>query len=442
MKAYGIDFGTTNSLVSLWHDSQVEILPLETDDSPILRSVLYIHPEVGHLVGKQAIDAYLQDVARGEPLKLVEKFTGKYIKVPKPMGIGGYRGEIQVPQVVMVEESNRGRLLQSLKSVLTTNYSGTELFGTFYTLEDLLTLLLSDIKTRADKLVGENIESVVIGRPVKYVGKDNEKLALDRMTEVAKRAGFKKINFEFEPTGAALSYGQNGKSLIFDFGGGTLDISIVEFPSGEVLSVTGAPIGGDLLNTQIIKAHILKYFGANVTFGHAKLAIPDSLMRSLENWYSISLLKTKSFLDSVEYIYSTANDKKPIQALKDLVIYNLGFMLFEEIDRVKKSLSLSQEEVIGFHQQSISIDEIVSRSDFEESIDDLMARIDSCVNEALALAKLETAEIDQVVMTGGSSQIPIVRQRLQDKFGISKVSEIDVFTSVVRGLGIRAGQIG
>ncbi len=443
MKAYGIDFGSTNSLVSYYDGGSVRVLPIETDGSKIIRSVIYVHPQKGKLVGKMAIDAYLDDVSRGEPLKLIEHFTGKYIKIPKPGD--GFVGMITVPQIIMIESGNRGRLIQGLKSLLTSDFSGTDLFGEHHTLEDLLSIILGEMKMRADKLVGENVKNVVLGRPVRYVGKANEKLAMDRMRNVALKAGFENVEFELEPIGAALSYGKTTQKeevvLVFDFGGGTLDISIVSYPSGQILGVSGVGIGGDLIDIHIFQNKLLKYFGGQSKFGLHKQHLPKFIVNALQNWYTLTLLKTQDFLETLERLTQQTDDKVSMKNLESLVLYNLGFALYEEIDRVKKQLSYSNQENFSFNQQSIQINEALTRLDLQEIMYPLLVQIEDCVNESIKVSGLKVSEIDKVVMTGGSSLIPRVKEILAAKFGTEKISEFDVFESVVTGLGIKSSQL-
>jgi len=185
----------------------------------------------------------------------------------------------------------------------------------------------------------------------------------------------------------------------------------------------------------------MKYFGGEVRFGKQGLPIPTYIAGSLKNWYSISLLKTKAFLDSVESLMAEADDKNAIQALKDLVVYNLGFMLHEEIDRVKISLSSVEAENLVFDQKSIHINEHITRGEFEDLVSDLLQLVDQCVNAGLKNAGVKPQQIDRLVITGGSSLIPAVRNHLALKFGAEKIISEDVFESVVKGLGIKAGQI-
>jgi hypothetical chaperone protein len=443
MNAYGIDFGSTNSLLSYYDGESVQILPLETDNSKIVRSVIYIHPQKGKFIGKTAIDAYIDDVNRGEPLKLIEHFTGKYIKVPKPGD--GFVGMITVPQIIMVESGNRGRLIQGLKSLLTSDFLGTELFGEYHTLEDLLGIILEEMKLRADKLIGKKVDNAVIGRPVRYVGKANEKLALDRMRSVAKKAGLKNIEFELEPIGAALSYSKsstkNETVLVFDFGGGTLDISIVSNPSGKILGVAGAGIGGDLIDIHIFQNKLLKYFGGSSKFGLHHQHLPRFIVNALQNWYSLSLLKTRDFLETLDRLARQTDDKESMTHLQDLVLYNLGFALYEEIDRVKKQLSVKNQENYKFCRQSININEIFTRIDLQEIIYPLILQIEKCLDDSLAISGIQASQIDKVVMTGGSSLIPQVREILGEKFGYEKLVKYNVFESVVHGLSIKSSQL-
>ena len=445
MRSYGIDFGSTNSLVSYFDGRSVRALPIETDGAKIIRSVIYVHPQKGKLVGKMAIDAYLDDVNQGEPLKLIEKNTGKMILVPKPLTMSGFAGMQWVPQIIMIESGNRGRLIQGLKSLLTSDFSGTDLFGEHHTLEDLLGIILGEMKSRADKIVGEDIKNVVLGRPVRYVGKTNEKLAMDRMRNVALKAGLANIEFELEPIGAGLSYGvtstKNEIVLVFDFGGGTLDISIVSFPSGKILGVTGVGIGGDLIDIHIFQDKLLKYFGGISKFGLHQQHLPKFIVNALQNWYSLSLLKTQDFLETLERLRQQTDDKLSMKHLEDLVLYNLGFALYEEIDKVKRQLSFSDSEIFSFKQQSINISEIFTRLDLQEIMYPLLIKIEDCLDESLKVSGVKVTDIDKVVMTGGSSLIPRVREMLGARFGIEKLSEYDVFESVVHGLGIKSSTL-
>jgi hypothetical chaperone protein len=445
MIAYGLDFGTTNSVVAKVEGQEAVSLPIEITHSPIVRSTLYFHPEKGNAIGQEAINKYLEDVATGEPLKLQRIKTGRIIMVAKFTPTGGFAGEKPVEEYADIEVGNRGRLLQGLKSVLAHKYfTETELFGKKYTVEELLTLVLNNLKEKADNHIGKNAEAVVLGRPVKYVGKD-EATALSRMETVAKEIGFKHVEFEPEPLAAARAYNvQVNKPqniLVFDFGGGTLDISITQAPSGKILAVEGAPIGGDLLNSMIFIKKLLKYFGGAATYGDKHLPMPTYIEKALENWYSISLLKTKSFLDTIEKLQEMSSDRDALLRLRDLIIYNLGFYVYEKIDIAKKNISEVETSIISIHEKSLQIDEDLFRLEFEDIIDSKLKEIRLLVQQTLDSAMLNVEDIDVVVTTGGSSLIPAVQVLLKEKFGNEKVKSFDVFESVAKGLALKAKEL-
>jgi hypothetical chaperone protein len=206
------------------------------------------------VVGQEAINRYLWDVENLPATPPIRVATGRTLKVVADSTPGRFGGMKLIPEIIEVDASGRGRLLQSLKSILANTYfKGTEIFNKEYTVEDLLTILLKELKVRAENATGEKLNKVVIGRPVKYVGeRPNEKLAIERMEEISKRVGFKEMKLEYEPVGAALNFGldikQDSNVLIFDFGGGTLDVCIMKFPEKKIIAVSGRPIGGDLLN--------------------------------------------------------------------------------------------------------------------------------------------------------------------------------------------------
>ena len=170
----GIDFGTTNSTIAIVRNSRPQALAIDSDSSSphILKSLIYASPKGKIEVGQRAVDSYLWDLEHIAALPPKIIFTGRYIKTFGPSSGGGAGPPILVPEIIEVDESGRGRLLQSLKSVLTSpNYLGTNLFGQHYTLEDLLSLLLGQLKTQAESLCQTSFDNVVLGRPVRLRGR-------------------------------------------------------------------------------------------------------------------------------------------------------------------------------------------------------------------------------------------------------------------------------
>lgn len=446
--AYGIDFGTTNSTIcvadGLGNVRKLEIDP-EADNPAVMRSVIYVSPNHRYLFGKPAVDAYLIDVAQNKATGKKSVFTGRYIKVGGDSTPNGVTKDKLIPEILEVDESANGRLFQALKSVLSrTSVDKIDVFGTSVKLDYLVGLFLLEMKQRADEIVGESVEHAMIGRPIQFVGENND-LAITRMKNAAQIAGFKEVQFDYEPVGAAFDYGvdvaHRQTALIFDFGGGTLDLSVIRFPERMILANVGLAIGGDHFNSEIFIEILGKYFGKHALYGFNQLPVPRHIFEELRNWYTISLLKTTGFKDSLDNFKFMNSDKKSIQALESLIFNNLGFSLYEEIDRVKKQLSIRDQETYELNAVDILINEIITKNQFEEIVMRDIESIEELLDQALQQAGIRNEDIDIVATTGGSSLIPIIQSLLIRRFGKESVRSKDAFTSVAAGLALRAKDV-
>lgn len=442
----GIDFGTTNSSISISQSHKSKIIPIDRSNKNqfIVRSLIYIDPHQKVSIGSEAINRYLYDLNTLPTVPLRQELTGRMIKVMVPTGSGPMIAS-WVPEIIEVDDSGRGRLLQSLKSVLTSSsFTGTDIFGQFYSLEFLLSLLLKKIKTNAELELDYELSSVVIGRPVRYVGHSENKIALDRMTKIAKNVGFKHVEFEYEPVGAALDYGfnlkDNRKILVFDFGGGTLDVCIMKFPEKEILAVSGRGIGGDLLNTRLIQSKLLHHFGSTAIInGH--MPFPKHFFSAFESWYQTTLQKDVKNLNALEELAIKSDQPRKISNLKNLIANDYGFEFFQIIDNLKISLSRANNQNFRFKHHNIFIEENITRSDFEESINEELTQSYLCIFETLNQAGLKPQDIDKVILTGGSSQVPIFIEQIKKIFTPQKIVSSNRFTSVAAGLSLRAEEI-
>lgn len=447
----GIDFGTTNSSLAICTDNSTTVIPIDRQNpnSKVLKSLIYINPKQEIAVGHNAINHYLDDLKNLPSVPLQIKSTGKMIKVMVPTGSGTMKAD-WVPEVIEVDDSGRGRLLQSLKSVLTSiTFTGTNIFGQFYSLQDLLTLLLKEIKTRAESEIGHILTSAVIGRPVKYVGTAENKIALDRMQTIAKNAGFDNVEFEYEPVGAALNYStnmpwhvptNNQNILVYDFGGGTLDICIMELPSKKILSVSGRGLGGDLLDSHLALSKITPHFGLNSII-NGKMPFPRYLFSTFSSWYMATLQKTVKNHDTLEDLAVKSNQPDLVRNLISLIFNDYGFEFFQTLDSSKIELSIKNATNFVFKRPSLYVSQNISKTDFETAIAPDLETSQECINEALNLANLKPNQIDKVILTGGSSQVPVFIDQIKNIFGVDKIITSDHFTSVASGLAIRAEQL-
>lgn len=421
--AFGLDFGTTNSVLAVSQNGSVEIMEIDpmSHSKETLKSVLFFEEEDGTSVGKEAIDQYIS-------------YGGTY-----------------------------GRLMQSIKAFLPNrSFTETYVFGKRYEIEDLIAIILKAIKHRGETCVGHVVDTVLIGRPV-FFSKDKELdlLAEERLRTAAVRSGFKNVHFVYEPIAAALSYeskleeGEEKMILMGDFGGGTSDFVVMrlrggkrnptENRKGDILSTGGVYIAGDTFDAVIMWDKLAKYFGKGAKiYGSSSdqiLDMPIWLPLTLCQWHMIPQLRSQKTLQIIHSLRGVSvEDRKALNNLHTLVIENLGYMLFKAIEKAKRELSDKDSAVIEFSEKNITIREEITRKEFEFMAEDKFQQIMSCVDGTLSDAGISSKDIDLVLLTGGSSFIPKIRNFFSDKFGKDKLLQIDAFTSVAYGLGLRAEQ--
>lgn len=442
----GLDFGTTNSSLAISTNNTPKIVDLDRANSnqTILKSLLYINPKQEQVVGSEAVQKYLHDLDTLPSSPLRQVITGKMIKVMVPTGSGTMKAD-WIPEIIEVDNSGRGRLLQSLKSVLTnSSFAGTTIFGKFYTLEDLLGILMSSIKSRAEQEIGHQLDSIVLGRPVKYVGTGQNDTAISRMRQIAISSGYKNIEFELEPIGAALSYGLNidqpQNIMVFDFGGGTLDICIMKLPEKEVLAVAGRGIGGDLLNSRIVESKISQYFGVNSLINQ-KVPFPSNYRLALTSWYQTTLLKNVKDLGIIRELIIKSDQPEFVRNYYNLIEHDYSFDFFNKIDSVKIELSNQHSSDFRFNRPKLSLHQYITKHDFENAINDELVETKNCLQESLVQSLLKSDQISHVILTGGSSQVPIFQQLIASNFPNSQIIAQDYFNAVALGLSLRAEQI-
>ncbi|MBN9392500.1 MAG: Hsp70 family protein [Chloroflexi bacterium] len=447
---YGLDFGTSNSAISLFEDERVRVLPVDPGQArpEIMNTLVYIRRDGQISIGRAASEAYYRDNVGREAVKQ---------RITTDQTFKSYfasTGEIEEQIVIEVDINQPGRFFQAIKSFLPEDgYGGTEVWGKFMTLEQLVALYLGEMKRRADEYLGREIDSVVLGRPVFFSPDGSgDDLAEERLRRAAELAGFREIHFQYEPVAAALHYeqelaGPEEYVLVFDFGGGTLDTTIVRVGKGrwkqgdrrdDILATNGRVIGGNTLDEEIMEHKLFKYFGEDVRWSEQRLQLPHYIFAMLKRWYTIPNLQQQQIYDFLDDIGRVSTGRKQVKALETLIRKNYGYSLFQEIERAKVALSKDWETRISFIHETIAISEYFGRPAFEKIIAGHLRRIETCVDETLASAGLEPGQVGAVLRTGGSSYIPAVQKMLERKFGAAALRFQDAFSNVASGLGVAA----
>ena len=443
---YGFDFGTSNSAVALAEQGVARLLPIDPAGATpnIAPSVLFIGREGSAFIGSEAIAEFVGRNA-GREIARTRVNSGKIVST--------YYGDEWVQFDADVEMP--GRFFQSLKSFLRDeSFEGTNIFGKFYTLEELIATFLRVVKQRADSAAGAPVDTVVMGRPVHFSDDASKDAgAQARLLAAAKMAGFADVRLMFEPIGAALEYESTLQreelAFVFDFGGGTLDFSVIRLGphrarsadrSADILSVGGVVIGGNTLDEDIMERRLLEYFGSRAgshTLSGNTITYPQWLLGLLRSWHSIQLLNERGTVRFLKEFRVTArHHHDEIDALLCLVQKNYGWLLFEEIERAKIELSAETQSEITFLREAIRIREPLSRRSFERIITPRLSAIEEALDHTLADAGVEPEQIEVVLRTGGSSLIPVVQSMLERRFGSAKVKKQEVFTSIASGLAL------
>ena len=415
----GLDFGTTNSSIAFCGTDGVRLARFEHSRgiTESFRSLSYFDQE--------------RSAGRAKTIP----WTG-------PGGIDRYLGA-----------EPKGRLMQSLKSFLASRlFEATEVFGRLYTLEELIAVIVRDIRLAAERQFGFAATKAIVGRPVRFVGADtdeDDRFATARLRAALHKGGFEDVQFEFEPVGAAFHY-ESGLDhdeliLIGDFGGGTSDFSLLRVgPSARshggtnLIGNAGVGVAGDAFDARIVRHVVSPELGAggSIKSGDKTLPVPGWVYAKLERWHHLSFLKSKDVLNMLRSVRTMAFEPLKIAALLDLIESECGYELHRAVQDTKCALSVHESVIFRFNDGGVDIEAPVRRQDFEKWIEPELTQIEQCVDGLLNRNAVAADAVDRVFLTGGSSFVPAVRRIFDSRFGAERLSTGNEFTSVARGLAL------
>src|SRR5690606_41213969 len=235
-------------------------------------------------------------------------------------------------------------------------------------------------------------------------------------------------------------------ALIFDFGGGTLDISVMRLgnpKTRKVLANGGVPIAGDVFDQKLARARLPQHFGEGSFYRSTgkRLPVPSAFYEAFANWQELLALQRPETLEDIQLIERTAERPHQIRALRNLISSSYSLKMYAVVEDAKRLLSEKTRAEIELEGEGFKVYEPVHRADFETIIRSEYTTIETYLDTLLSDAGLTPDDIDVVIRTGGSSQIPVFVQMLESRFGAEKVRSIDAFSSVTAGLGIIAHRI-
>lgn len=358
--AAGIDLGTTNSLVAVNRSGSIETLPDEQGRHLLPSVVHYSDTEIE--VGNSALEKQVQDPMN--TLSSIKRLMGRGIDDVRSLG------EVLPYEFDGTQDSKVPRILTRQGKVSAIEVSAQ---------------ILKQLSERAEQTLGEALAGVVITVPAYF---DDAQRQATR--DAARLAGLNVYRLLNEPTAAAVAYGldqqNDGTIAVYDLGGGTFDISILQLNKGvfEVLSIGGnSALGG------------------------------DDMDHAVAEW----------MIEQLEIEDLTASESR---------------QLLTCARKAKEQLTQQQSTSISLTLRGESIELELAKNTFESLIHDLVKKTLMSCRRALRDAKLDQSEIDQVVMVGGSTRVPYVNQQVGEFFHCEPLTELDPDRVVAIGAAIQA----
>jgi hypothetical chaperone protein len=203
-------------------------------------------------------------------------------------------------------------------------------------------------------------------------------------------------------------------------------------------------IAGDAFDARIVRNLVSPALGRGSearSMNKVLPAVPNWVYGKLERWHHLSFLRTSAVINMLSSTRAEAFEPEKIDALLHLIKEDLGYELHRSVQRVKRELSEHAEAPFHFSDGVIEIAATVKRSDFEEWIAEDLAQIEGSVDALIAGSGVAPREVDMVFLTGGSSFVPAVRRIFESRFGAARIRTGNEFTSVARGLAVRAENV-
>ena len=347
-----------------------------------------------------------------------------------------------------IELSGDCRFIQSLKSFAASKlFEQTYIYGSAWRFEQLFAAFFKNLRGHAHPQLDHLPKDVLVGRPVEYAGnRPDAKLAMERYQAALAPFGFERIRQVYEPVAAAFFYAQSLEEsatvLVADFGGGTTDFSIIHFdvsPKGlraEALGHSGVGIAGDRFDYRIIDNVVLPQLGKGTAYRSMgkSLEMPRSCFASFAQWHELSVMKTSRDFRDFREVARFSEAPELVGRFIRLIESDQGYTLYKSISDTKEALSEQEAAPFEFRGPGFEIRDTVTRAQFESWIAPELEAIEAALETALGNASITLADVDRVFLTGGTSFVPAVRRIFESRFGPSRVEAGNEFVSIANGL--------
>lgn len=350
-----------------------------------------------------------------------------------------------------------GRFMRSIKRLLGTQImrGGTVINGKMTDFETIIAYFIRYLKSKMDMSAGCPIEHVVMGRPVHFRDNDpsGDAQAQAELEKIAHSVGFTHVAFQYEPIAAAFAHEQNLTSeklaFVVDIGGGTSDFTVIRLSpirklkqdrSDDILANTGMRIGGNDFDKNLSLKTFMPQFGLGTEYrsGDKTIKIPISPYISLSTWSSVNDVYNYKTLNMVRGYTVWGMEPEKINRLYEIIENRLGHKNLDYVENAKITLSAQDNYAVALDFLSDSPIIEINRDAFEESIKSDMKKIEKSVHECIANAGIKNTDIELVILTGGSTEIPYICRAMQSYFPNAELSYTNRMASVGLGLAYDA----
>jgi hypothetical chaperone protein len=410
--ALGIDFGTSNSAVAAVDASgAARLLPLEEGLSTLPTAVFFNAEDKTVHFGRDAVALYLA--------------------------------------------GTDGRLMRSLKSLLGSPLMQEQTAVGWGELrfQDIIARFLGELAERARATLAHVGPRVVLGRPVHFVddAPDRDRQAQKALQQAALSAGFREVAFELEPIAAAFDYERRltreALALVVDVGGGTSDFSVVRLGpdrvrhadrSADILATSGVHIGGTDFDRRLNVALVMPLLGFGHTGPHGR-QVPSSIFLDLATWHLINFQYAPRVVRRVQALRADFTDPGLHDRLMTVLRQRLGHRLAIDVEQAKIACSVRGESApIPLDEVEAGLSASLAPAQMAGELDDLLAKVVACARECVRRAKRQ--RIDAIYLTGGSSALQTLQDRLAAAMPGVPLVQGDLFGGVAAGLAYAAHQ--
>jgi hypothetical chaperone protein len=403
----GIDFGTSNSSIAVSLDKNISLVPVEGTSVTTPSAMFFLRKGNVPFYGREAMNQFLS--------------------------------------------RQPGRLMRSLKRVLGTPImkQGTMVNGEHMKFDQIIATFLQNLKEKAEQQAGQEIENVVMGRPVNFIDNDSEanNRAQEELSKVARMLGFKHIDFQYEPIAAAFAHEVNviGEklALVADLGGGTSDFTVIRLSAknigkpdrtDDILANTGVRIGGNDFDKDLSLSAIMPEIGYKTTYGTKNLEVPLRHYYDLSEWSKVNFLYTPKIISQTRQLLFESHDKRRYGRLLQVLEQETGHALLAVTEETKIALTDLERYDTPFTFIEEGLSTPVTREQFDNAIAQQISKVAAAAMQCLADAQVNPDNIELVILTGGTTEVPAVQAEFRNLFPNAAIADENKLSSV--GLGL------